>query len=264
HCAAEMVILAAALSIQDPRDRPQAKREASDRAHEEFRDEASDFLQLLNLWKFFDTEFLHKKSNRKLYETCREHFLSYVRMREWRDLAGQLREMAAELKIRDNASPATYEQVHRALLAGLIGNVGMKALDGDHYHGPRGIQFHIWPGSGLKKNRPKWIMAGELQETTRVYARNVARIEPDWIEKAAAHLVERTFMEPHWDKARGEVVAYENVMLFGLVIVARRKVSYGRIDPVRAREIFIEGALVAGQFESNRPFWAHNRGLIRE
>src|SRR6185437_15679627 len=140
-CASEMVILAAALSIQDPRDRPQDKREASDRAHEEFRDDASDFLQLLNLWKFFDAEFVHKKSNRKLQEACREHFLSYVRMREWRDLAGQLREMAAELGIRENGTPATYEQLHRALLAGLLGNVGMKALEGDGYHGPRALQF---------------------------------------------------------------------------------------------------------------------------
>src|SRR6185503_17777111 len=153
HCAAEMIVIAAALSIQDPRDRPQALREASDRAHEEFRDESSDFLQLLNLWKFFDTEFLHKKSNRKLQEACREHFLSYIRMREWRDLAGQLREMAGELGIRENATPATYEQVHRALLTGLIGNVGMKALDGDHYLGGRALQFYIWPGSGLKKGR---------------------------------------------------------------------------------------------------------------
>ncbi len=264
HCLSEMVILAAALSIQDPRDRPQALREQSDRAHEEFRDDASDFIQLLNLWKFFDTEFVHKKSNRKLYETCREHFLSYVRMREWRDLAGQLREMASELKIRDNASPATYEQIHRALLTGLVGNVGMKALDGDHYHGPRGLQFFVWPGSGLKKNRPRWVMAGELQETTRVFARNVARIEPDWIEKAAEHLVERTHVEPHWDKARGEVVAYENVSLHGLVLVARRKVSFGKRDPERARTVFIEGALVAGEFDSGHPFWAHNRKLIHE
>ena len=263
-CASELVILAAALSIQDPRDRPQSAREASDRAHEEFRDESSDFLQLLNLWKFFDHEFQHKKSNRKLYDTCREHFLSYVRMREWRDLAGQLREMAGELKLRDNTAPATYEQLHRALLTGLLGNVGLKSTEGDHYVGPRALQFHIWPGSGLKRARPRWIMAGELQETTRVFARNVASIQPEWIEKAAAHLVERAFVEPHWDKARGEVVAYENVSLYGLVLVARRKVSFGRLDAARAREIFIESALVAGDFESPHPFWAHNRALIRE
>ena len=264
QCLSEMVILAAALSIQDPRDRPQALREQSDRAHEEFRDDASDFLQLLNLWKFFDTEFQHKKSNRKLQETCREHFLSYVRMREWRDLAGQLREMASELGIRENATPATYEQVHRALLTGLLGNVGMKAIEGDGYNGARGLQFHIWPGSGLKKNRPRWIMAGELQETSRVFARNVARVEPEWIEKAAAHLVDRAYVEPHWDAKRGEAVAYENVALHGLVLVARRKVSYARIDPAKARDIFIEGALVAGEFESKLPFWIHNRTLIRE
>ena len=264
HCSSEMVILAAALSIQDPRDRPQALREQSDRAHEEFRDDASDFLQLLNLWKFFDTEFVHKKSNRKLYETCREHFLSYVRMREWRDLAGQLREMASELRIRENATPATYEQIHRALMTGLIGNVGMKSLDGDRYQGPRGIEFHIWPGSGLRKNRPKWIVAGELQETTRIFARNVARVEVDWIEAAASHLVERSYVEPHWDKARGEVMAYETVTLYGLVLAARRKIRYGPIDPAEAHDVFIEGALVAGDMESSLEFWVHNRKLVRE
>jgi ATP-dependent helicase HrpA len=264
NCLCEMVILASALSIQDPRDRPQEKRQESDRAHEEFRDDASDFVQLLNLWKFFDDAFRHKESNRKLWATCREHFLSYVRMREWRDLAGQLREMAAELRIRENATDATYEQVHRALLTGLLSNVGAKAQEGDHYNAPRGIAFAIWPGSGLKKNRPRWVMAGELQETTRIYARNVARIEPEWIEKAAAHLVTRTHAEPHWDRSRGEVVAYETVALHGLTLVSRRKVSYGRLDPARAREIFIEGALVAGEFDTRQPFFAHNRNLVRE
>jgi ATP-dependent helicase HrpA len=264
NCLSEMLIVASALSIQDPRDRPSDKRQESDRAHEEFRDEASDFVQLLNLWKFFDEAFRHKESNRKLWATCREHFLSYVRMREWRDLAGQLREMAAELKIRENPQDATYEQVHRALLTGLLSNVGLKALEGDHYNAPRGIPFAIWPGSGLKKNRPRWVMAGELQETTRVFARNVARIEPDWIEKAAQHLVTRHHAEPHWDRSRGEVAAYETVSLYGLTIVARRKVSYGRIDPVRAREVFIEGALVAGEFDTKQPFLAHNKKLILE
>lgn len=264
NCLCEMVILASALSIQDPRDRPQDKRQESDRAHEEFRDEASDFVQLVNLWKFFDEAFRHKESNRKLWATCREHFLSYVRMREWRELAGQLREMAAELRIRENATDATYEQVHRALLTGLVSNVGLKSQEGDHYNAPRGIAFAVWPGSGLRKSRPRWIMAGELQETTRVYARNVARVEPEWIEKAAAHLVTRTHAEPHWDRARGEVMAYETVALYGLVIAARRKVSFGRLDPARAREIFIEGALVAGEFDTKCPFFARNRALVRE
>ena len=264
NCLAEMIILTAALSIQDPRDRPSDKRQESDRAHEEFRDDASDFVQLLNLWKFFDEAFRHKESNRKLWQVCRDHFLSYVRMREWRDLAGQLREMAADLKIRENPTDAPYEQVHRALLTGLLSNVGLKAQEGDHYNAPRGIPFAIWPGSGLKKNRPRWVMAGELQETTRVFARNVARIEPEWIEKAAQHLVTRVHNEPHWDRARGEVAAYETVSLYGLTIVARRKVSYGRIDPVRAREIFIEGALVAGEFDTQLPFLAHNKRLVLE
>ncbi len=264
NCLAEMIILAAALSIQDPRDRPRDQREASERAHEEFRDESSDFVQLVNLWRFFDEAFGHRKSGRKLHETCREHFLSYTRMREWRDLAGQLREMASELGIRENAADASYEQVHRALLAGLVTQVGLKSQEGDHYAAPRGIQFAIWPGSGLKKARPRWVMAGELQETTRVFARNVARIEPEWVEKAAAHLVTRTWAEPHWDRARGEVVAYETVALYGLVLVARRKVSYGRLDPAKAREVFIEGALVAGELDTKHPFQAHNRALIRE
>ncbi|APV49908.1 ATP-dependent RNA helicase HrpA [Betaproteobacteria bacterium GR16-43] len=264
HCGTEMIILAAALSIQDPRDRPQDKRQESDRAHEEFRDDASDFVQLMNLWKFFDEAFVHKKSTRKLYDTCREHFLSYVRMREWRDLAGQLREMASELRIRENPTPATYEQVHRALLTGLVTNVGLKAQDGDHYNAPRGIPFAVWPGSGLKKNRPRWIVAGELQETTRIYARNVARVEPDWIEKAAAHLVTRQHAEPHWDRERGEVLAYESVSLYGLSIVARRKVSFGKLDPPKAREVFIAGALVDGEFDTPLAFFAANRRLVKE
>ncbi len=263
-CLAEMIILASALSIQDPRDRPSDKRQESDRAHEEFRDEASDFVQLINLWKFFDEANRHKESTRKLWNTCREHYLSFTRMREWRDLAGQLREMAADLRIRENPVDATYEQVHRALLTGLISNVGLKAQEGDHYNAPRGIPFAIWPGSGLKKNRPRWVMAGELQETSRVYARNVARVDPEWIERAASHLVTRSWAEPHWDRERGEVLAYESVALYGLVLAARRKVSYGRLDPVRAREVFIEGALVAGEFDTRQPFLARNRQLIRE
>jgi len=280
-CVREMLIIASALSIQDPRERPFEAREASERAHARFADDKSDFLSYLHLWEFFDNAVKHKKSNRQLLDLCREHFLSQMRMREWRELHGQLSEVAAEIgiraetpatgnqgqqsaKARQKQDAAAYENLHKALLCGLIGNLGMKSLEGDDYTGARGSHFLIFPGSGLKKSRPKWLVAAELVETSRLYARSVAKIEAEWVESLAAHLVKYHYFDPHWEKSRGEVVASERVTLFSLTLIARRPVSYGRIAPQEAREIFIRGALVAMEYASQAPFFQHNQQLIRE
>ncbi|HEX2830635.1 MAG TPA: ATP-dependent RNA helicase HrpA [Burkholderiales bacterium] len=264
NCLREVLIIASALSIQDPRERPFDKADAADRAQERFDDERSDFLAYLKLWDFFEESLKHKKSNRKLIDLMHEHFLSHRRMREWRDIHGQLAALVGELGMHPNTTEATYEQVHRALLAGLLGNIGLKSDDGAEYIGARDIKFLIFPGSVLKKATPKWIMAAEIVETTRLYARNVARIVPDWIEPLAVHLVKRHYSDPHWDKERGMVMAYERVTLHGLTIVPRRRIHYGPINPLEAREIFIHKALAAFEFETRGPFLEHNRKLVRE
>ncbi|BEV71457.1 ATP-dependent RNA helicase HrpA [Paludibacterium sp. THUN1379] len=279
HCVREMLIIASALSIQDPRERPFDARDAAERAQQRFVDDKSDFLSFLHLWEFYDEAQKHKKSTRQLINLCHDHFLSWMRMREWRELHGQLAEIAAELGFRAEAVPVNqpqsdkakqkldavaYENLHKALLTGLIGNVGMKSTEGDDYLGARGSHFLIFPGSGLKKAKPKWLVAAELVETSRLYARSVAKIEPEWIEKLAPHLVKYHYFDPHWEKARGEVVASERVTLFNLTLVARRPVSYGRIAPQEARELFIRGALVAMEYASQAPFFQHNQRLIRE
>jgi len=278
-CVREMLIISSALSVQDPRERPFEAREAAERAHTRFADDKSDFLSYLHLWDFFDQALKHKKSNRQLLGLCHEHFLSYLRMREWRELHGQLSDICAEIGLRavapstDNPQSAkaqqkldlvAYENLHKALLCGLIGNVGMKSTEGDDYLSARGSHFLIFPGSGLKKAKPKWLVAAELVETSRLYARSVARIEPEWVEKVAAHLVKYHYFDPHWDKARGEVLASERVTLFSLTLVARRPVSYGKIAPQEARELFIRGALVTMDYSSSAPFFQHNQQLIRE
>jgi ATP-dependent helicase HrpA len=278
-CVREMLIIASALSIQDPRERPFEAREASERAHARFADDKSDFLSYLHLWEFFDQALKHKKSNRQLLTLCHEHFLSYMRMREWRELHGQLSEIAAEIGMRAEAlrtevpqsvkaqqklDASSYQNLHQALLCGLIGNLGMKSTEGDDYLGARGSHFLIFPGSGLKKSRPKWLVASELVETSRLYARGVAQIEPEWVESLASHLVKYHYFDPHWEKSRGEVIASERVTLFSLTLIARRPVSYGRIAPVEARELFIRGALVTMEYASQAPFFQHNQQLIRE
>ena len=278
-CVREMLIIASALSIQDPRERPFDARDAAERAQARFTDDKSDFLSFLYLWDFFEDALKHKKSNRQLVGLCHEHFLSYLRMREWRDLHGQLSEIAGEIGMRQEAKRTeepqsakakqqldaqTYENLHKALLCGLIGNVGMKSTEGDDYLGARGSHFLIFPGSGLKKAKPKWLVAAELVETSRLYARSVARVEPEWIEALAPHLVKYHYFDPHWEKARGEVVASERVTLFSLTLVARRPVSYGKIAPTEARELFIRGALVAMEYASQAPYFQHNQQLIRE
>jgi len=263
NCLAEVLVIASALSVQDPRDRPFDRAEAADRAHQAFQDERSDFMGYLKLWAFFDEAIKHKKSNRKLSEQLAEHFLSQRRLREWRDIHGQLAALTGEMGLRENEIPATYEQIHRALLAGLLGNLGFKNDEGE-YLGARGIKFTIFPGSVLRKAQPKWVMAGELVETTRLYARCVAKIDPDWIERIAGGMVKRHYFDPHWEKDRAMVAAYERVTLYGLTIVPRRSVHYGPIHPGEARDIFIRRALVERDYQTQAKFFINNQTVIKE
>jgi ATP-dependent helicase HrpA len=264
-CLSEVLIIAAALSVQDPRERPMDKQEAVAQAHAEFLDEKSDFLAYLSIWKWFDEALTNKKSNRKLVQDCHERFLSYLRLREWRELYSQLHSLVTEMSWRLNEKPARYEDVHRALLAGLLGNIGFKTEEAGIYLGARQIKFVLSPASALKKKGPKWVMAAELTETTRLFARGVASIEPEWIERLAPHLAKRSYREPHWSKDSGSVIAYEQVAVYGLVVVHKRRVQYGPIAPKEARDLFLRGALVAGQYPGNPPaFLEHNRHLIAE
>lgn len=266
NCLSEMLIIASALSVQDPRERPFERQEAADRAHQHFQDERSDFLSYLKLWAFFDDLLKHRKSNRKLLEQCQENFLSHRRLREWREVHGQLHTLVLETGLRPNEIPAGYDEIHRALLAGLLGNIGFKAefkaeADGE-YLGARGVRFSIFPGSVLRKAKPKWVVAAELAETARLYARGVARIDPSWIEKVAGGLCRTHYFDPHWEKKTAQVSAFERVTLYGLTVVPRRRVYYGAINPTEAREIFIRSALVAGEYVTHAPFFSHNRELI--
>jgi ATP-dependent helicase HrpA len=258
------MIIASALSVQDPRDRPMEAQGAADAAHKKFADEKSEFFSYLKIWKWFEEAIEHKKSNRQLQEHCRANFLSQLRLREWRDVHSQLLTIVREQGWRLNEAPATYEQLHTALLTGLLGNIGFKADDEPHYLGARGIKFFIWPGSGLLKKAGKWIVAAELIDTSRLYARNIAQIQPEWLEKIGAHLLKKSWGEPRWEKKSGQVSAYERATLYGLVVYSQRRVNYGNFNPQEAREIFIRDALTGGDFETRAPFFAHNQKLIRE
>ncbi len=267
-CLAEVLVIAAALSVQDPRERPMDRAQAADMAQKRFDHEKSDFIAYLKLWRFFEEALAHKKSNRKLREDCQAHFLSQTRMREWRDVHAQLKELVSEMGwkvgelVIQNAtdSAQSYVPLHRALLTGLLGNLGMKTEEGS-YMGARAIKFWVHPGSGVAKKAGRWIMAAELAETTRLYARCVATIEPQWLEGLAAHLLKRTQTDPHWEKKPAHVAAFERGTLYGLPVYLNRRVHYGPIDPKLAREIFIRQALVEGDFESRAPFFIHNRRL---
>ena len=270
-CLTEVLIIASALAVQNPRERPLDQQEAADRAHKLWVDDKSEFIGNLKLWAWFDAALQHKKSNRQLRDLCREHFVSQLRMREWRDVHSQLVTTVAEHGWRLNTAPATPEQVHCALLAGLLGNVGLKADEDVHYLGARGIKFHLWPGSPLAKKsagRPRWVMAAELVETSRLYARTLARIEPEWIERVGAHLLRKNWSDPHWEKKPARVVAFERATLYGITVYGQRRVDFGRIDARVARDIFIRSALVegmrTGEYECHAPFFQHNRRLIRE
>ncbi|KUY52664.1 MULTISPECIES: ATP-dependent RNA helicase HrpA [unclassified Burkholderia] len=260
----EVLIIASALSVQDPRDRPIEAQEQADQAHRRFADERSEFLQWLKIWAWFEEAVAHKKSNRQLIDACRQNFLSHLRLREWRDVHSQLLTVVREHGWRLNEVEATYEQVHLALLTGLLGNLGMKADDDPHYLGARGIKFYLWPGSALAKKAGRWVMAAELVETSRLYARCLAKIEPEWVEKIGAHLLKKSLSEPHWEKRPAQVSAFERATLYGLPIYHRRRVAFGKQDPARARELFIRGALVEGEFDTKLPFFAHNRKLLAD
>ncbi|MBO4120965.1 ATP-dependent RNA helicase HrpA [Cupriavidus gilardii] len=268
HCLREVLIIASALSVQDPRDRPQEAQEAADQAHRKFMDERSEFLGWVKLWKWFEDAVAHKKSNRQLQDQCRANFLSHLRLREWRDVHSQLLTTVAEQGWKLNDSEPTYEQVHKALLTGLLGNIGQKLDEADgrgrEYLGARGIKFHLWPGSLVARKMGRWLVAAELVETSRLFARTLARIEPDWLEQVGRHLLKVSWSDPHWEKKAGQVLAMERATLYGLTVYQHRRVHYGPMNPQEARELFIRRALVEGEFDTRLPFYAHNQRLVRE
>jgi len=259
-CLREVLIIISALSVQDPRERPMEAAQKADEAHQQFWDEQSDFLSLLNLWNAFEEQRQHLSHN-KLRKWCSKNFLAYMRMREWRDIHSQLLSQVKEGGMHLSQQEADYESLHKALLSGLLGHVAFKGEEYD-YIGARNIRLNIFPGSALFKKRPKWIMAAELTETTRNYARTVARMEPQWVEELAQHLIKRSYFDPHWEKKRAQVAAFEQTTLYGLVITPRRKVNFGPIDPKQSRGLFIRGALVNGEYQSQAPFFRHNLELI--
>ncbi|MHA4867340.1 ATP-dependent RNA helicase HrpA [Duganella sp. PWIR1] len=263
-CLNEVLIIASALSVQDPRDRPLEHQQAADEAHKKFADEKSEFLSYLKIWNWFENAIEHKKTNRQLQDNCRSNFLSQLRLREWRDVHSQLLTIVKEQGWRLNELPATYENLHMALLTGLLGNVGFKQEDDPGFLGARGIKFHIWPGSSLSKKPGKWIMAAELVDTTRLYARCIAQIQPEWLEKVGGHLLKKSWGEPRWEKKTAQVTASERATLYGLVVYSQRRINYGLFNPAEAREIFIRDALVGGDYETRAPFFAHNHKMIKD
>ena len=311
HALAEVLVIVAALSIPDPRERPADCKDLADKARERFYDKNSDFLVYLNIWDSFQKQRDNGDSNRQLLAWCRQYFLSYLRMREWRDLHKQLAQTVVELnlareedcfrqpesvvqrqakKIDNNRQDAdlsaqfkqkaldkkqrrqinkgrkqsSYEAIHRSLLTGLTANIGLKSPDGNDYLSSRGTHFYIFPASALFKGNAKWLIAAELTETSRIYARDNAKIEPEWVEQEMPHLVRYHYFEPHWERKRGEVIAQERVTLFGLTLLPRRPVSYGRIDPVASREIFIRECLVHRECNIQAAFFRHNNKVLQE
>jgi ATP-dependent helicase HrpA len=264
----EVLIIASALSGQDVRDRPMEVAQQADEKHKKFDDEKSEFLGTLKLWRWLEESRGghgdHRLSNRKHEQLLRENFISIRRVREWRDIHSQLMTVVAEHGWRLNSSPATYDQLHLSMLAGLLGNVGLKSDDDEWYLGARGIKFWRHPGVHLSKKPGRWIVAAELVETTRLYGRGIAAIEPQWIPTIAGHLLKKQLLEPHWEKKAAEVVALERATLYGIVVYSNRRVNFGLVDPAMARDIFIREALVAGEWETRLPFLAHNQKLVKQ
>lgn len=263
NCLTETAIIVAGLSIQDPREKPSDKLQQAESKHAAFKHEHSDFLSFLNLWQHSEDKKKHL-SNNKLRKYCRDNFLSYVRMREWHDIHSQIMQVIkGELKLRPNQVPASYDEIHKALLPGLLSNIGFRHEQYE-YLGARNLKFFIFPGSGQHKARPKWIMAAEQVETSKVYARTVAKIEPEWIEQAARHLIKRSYYDPHWEKKAGRSAVYERTLLYGITLQAKRKIPYERVDPKGAREIFIRCGLVAQDYHTHAPFFKANQKLLEE
>ncbi len=262
-CVREVMVIAAALSIQDPRERPSDKQTQADQQHARFKDETSDFLAYLNLWRYV-REQQKERGSSSFRRMCKQEYLNVLRIREWQDIYSQLRTVAKTMGIHLNEEDAPEQSVHTSLLAGLLSHIGLKDTDKNEYLGARSAKFAIFPGSALFKKQPKLVMSAELVETSRLWARVNAKIEPEWIEPLAQHLVKRTYSEPHWEKDQAAVMAYERVTLYGVPIVANRKVNYGRIDAEASRELFIRNALVEGDWRTHHKFFADNRKLLTE
>ncbi|MHA7652524.1 ATP-dependent RNA helicase HrpA [Mycobacterium sp. ML4] len=262
-CVREILVLVAALTIPDPRERPSDHEEAARQSHARFADEHSDFIAYLNLWQYLRSQ-RKELSGSAFRRMCRKEFLHYLRIREWQDLVGQLRSIARDLGIVESDEPAGPPEIHASLLSGLLSHVGLRREDSREYLGARNARFVLAPGSVLTKRPPQWVVAAELVETSRLYGRTAARIQPEVVERVAGDLVQRTYSEPHWDAKRGEVLAYERVTLYGLPLVARRKVGYARVEPAVARELFIRHALVEGDWQTRHHFIRDNARLRAE
>lgn len=258
----EVLIIASVLSVQDPRERPPERQQAADQAHAQWKDADSDFAALVNLWRGFETQRQELGSS-ALRNWCRKQFLNYLRLREWRDAHRQLSLICRDLQLQVNKDAADYPKFHKAVLSGLLSQIGQKTEDGD-YLGARQRRFWVHPSSGMGRKKPQWLMAAELVETTKLYARMVAKIEPDWIEPLAGHLIKKNHFEPHWEKKRGQVVAFEQITLYGMIVVGRRPVHFGPIDPVASRELFIREGLVRGEIQSRAKCLTANRQLLEQ
>lgn len=262
-CLKEVMVIASALSIQDPRERPSDKQQSSDDKHKRFFDKESDFLTFVNLWDYIQKQQKALSGN-QFRKQCKLDYLNYLRVREWQDVYFQIHQAMREMDEKLNQEPGSYQSVHTALLVGLLSHIGVKDQEKNEYQGARNARFHIFPASGLFKKQPKWIMSAELVETSKLWGRIIAKIQPEWIEPLAKHLIKRSYSEPHWSKKRAAVMAHEKVMLYGVPIVPKRLVNYGAIDPVLSRELFVRSALVEGDWETKHAFFKQNRKLLQE
>ncbi|MYU47422.1 ATP-dependent RNA helicase HrpA, partial [Streptomyces sp. SID7803] len=262
-CVREVMVIAAALSIQDPRERPSDKQTQADQQHARFKDETSDFLAFLNLWRYI-REQQKERGSSSFRRMCKQEYLNFLRIREWQDIYAQLRTVAKQMGIELNEDDAPEQSVHTSLLAGLLSHIGLKDTEKNEYLAPAAPSSRSSPGSALFKKQPRFVMSAELVETSRLWARVNAKVEPEWIEPLAQHLLKRTYSEPHWEKDQAAVMAYERVTLYGVPIVAQRKINFGRIDQETSRDLFIRNALVEGDWRTHHQFFHDNRKLLGE